>query len=147
MTGAATHATGSSDGERASSARTGPGERYWATILSMIDASLADPELSAHQVARAAGISARYVQHLCTRHGKTFAGLVRVRRLERAQARLSDHPDGSVNITTLAMDCGFPSATVFARLFRQRYGMTPSAWQRCAIETGQPPKRPEGRTS
>ncbi|MEP4078588.1 helix-turn-helix domain-containing protein [Haloferula sp.] len=57
-------------------------------------------------------------------------------RLQEAHRRLKDK-DGSVSITTVAMDCGFTHLGRFSKSYRQRFGETPSATRR-ATRGGNP---------
>jgi AraC family transcriptional regulator len=59
--------------------------------------------------------------------GETVSDFVKRIRLQRAASRLVDRPGDSV--TTVAMDCGFSSPSVFARAFKERYGVTASEWR------------------
>jgi len=59
--------------------------------------------------------------------GETVAGFTRRLRLEWAANRLLvNRPE---SITAIAMDCGFSSSQNFAKAFRQRFGMSPSAFR------------------
>ena len=59
--------------------------------------------------------------------GETVSDFVKRVRLERAAARLVDHPEESV--TEVAMATGFSSPSVFARSFKERFGVPASAWR------------------
>lgn len=59
--------------------------------------------------------------------GETVARFVLRVRLERAASLLVLHPRRSV--TEVAMDCGFSSPAVFARAFKQHFGMSASRWR------------------
>lgn len=49
-------------------------------------------------------------------------------RLERAARKLVLHP--GTRVTEIAMDCGFSSPAVFARAFRDRFGVSATTWRR-----------------
>ena len=51
---------------------------------------------------------------------------IRQQRLELARQRLID-PADQVSVTQIAFSCGFTQLGIFARLYRQRFGETPSA--------------------
>ena len=55
--------------------------------------------------------------------GETVAGFVKRVRLERAIVLLSS-PE-RLDLTTIAMRCGFGSSSTFSRAFRERYGTAP----------------------
>lgn len=59
--------------------------------------------------------------------GETVSDFVKRVRLQRAAARLVDHPEESV--TEVAMASGFSSPSVFARSFKERFGVSASAWR------------------
>ena len=60
--------------------------------------------------------------------GETLADYIRRARLERAAMRLTQHPKDTV--TDIALDCGFSSPSVFARMFRDWFGVSASDWRR-----------------
>lgn len=59
--------------------------------------------------------------------GESPADYVRRLRLEKAAVRLALEP--SAKVTGIALDCGFSTSALFCRLFRARFGMSPSAWR------------------
>ncbi|GHD65376.1 AraC family transcriptional regulator [Jeongeupia chitinilytica] len=59
--------------------------------------------------------------------GETLGDYLRRRRLEAAAATLAIHPDEPV--LNVALGVGFGSGEAFARAFKLRFGMTPSAWR------------------
>jgi AraC-like DNA-binding protein len=83
------------------------------------------PDLSIHAVATRYGVSTRYVQRLFEESGSTFTGYVIEQRLAAAHKTLRRAP-ANVPISTIAYDCGFTDVSHFNRLFRQRFGCTPS---------------------
>jgi len=60
--------------------------------------------------------------------GETPAGFVRRIRLAMAAGMLSKNPDRSV--TEIALECGFSGPSVFARQFKECYGVSAGAWRR-----------------
>jgi len=83
------------------------------------------PELSVHTIAAQYGVSARYVQRLFEESGSTFTGYLIEQRLAAAHKALRRAP-ANVPISTIAYDCGFTDVSHFNRMFRQRFGCTPS---------------------
>ena len=59
--------------------------------------------------------------------GETPADYVRRLRLEKAAGRLLADPFASV--TEIALGCGFSTSALFCRLFRARFGMSPTVWR------------------
>lgn len=65
--------------------------------------------------------------------GETVAEFIKRIRLQQAASRLFDHPEES--ITDVALAVGFSSASVFARSFKERFGVTASEWRRFGRKT------------
>jgi AraC family transcriptional regulator len=59
--------------------------------------------------------------------GEPVGQFVRRLRLERAARHLCDDPERPV--TTVALDAGFATSAAFAKAFRDRFGMSASAWR------------------
>lgn len=97
-----------------------------------IEKNLAAPDLSAQKIAAALRISPRYLRALMTADGETAPSLILRRRLEEAAKQLAsplwrDRPIGDI-----AFSWGFKSAAHFARVFRDRYGVSPREYRRRA---------------
>lgn len=87
-----------------------------------------DRELTLEEIARAAHFSPFHFHRIFRAvTGETVFGFLRRLRLERAANRLLSHP--GEEITTVAMECGFSSSQNFAKAFRARFGMSPSAFR------------------
>ncbi len=59
--------------------------------------------------------------------GETLTDFIRRVRLERAAAKLL--ADLEVPVTNVALDGGFSSPSVFARAFKERFGMSATTWR------------------
>lgn len=94
-------------------------------VLRFIDLNLEDPELSAERVAKACGVSVRYLHHLMRRDGKTYRAHVRSMRLERAMRLLMNPQFDRYSITEIAYRLGFKSGNHFSQAFRRRFASTP----------------------
>jgi len=68
--------------------------------------------------------------------GETVGEFLKRIRLQHAASRLFDHPEESV--TEVALAVGFSSSSVFARAFRERFGVTASQWRRRGRTTNPP---------
>ena len=99
---------------------------HLAAILDHITTQCDEPGLSMVAAAEAHNISPRYFQRLIAAAGTTFTGRVNELRLQRAFALLTEAHDRERRISDLAMDAGFSDISHFNRLFRSRFGDTPS---------------------
>jgi AraC family transcriptional regulator len=88
-----------------------------------------DRDLSLEEIAAAAAFS-RFHFHRIFKAvvGETVAAFTRRLRLEMAAGRLLGQP--RVDITTIAMECGFSSSQNFAKSFRQQFGTTPTSFRK-----------------
>lgn len=84
---------------------------------------LRDADLAPTAVARALGISVRYVHQVFNRDGLTLARFIRERRLDEVAAALRDG-DADLQLSALGTRLGFGSRDQLSRGFRQRFGST-----------------------
>ncbi|MGW2518891.1 helix-turn-helix domain-containing protein [Streptomyces sp. NPDC001617] len=91
-----------------------------------IDRHLHDPGLGAAQVAGVMGISVRHLGRIFESTGRSPARHIVERRLVRAHQELSGPGARETRIADVAYRWGFSSQAHFARLFRSRFGLTPS---------------------
>jgi AraC-like DNA-binding protein len=98
-----------------------------AAILSVIESRSSDPNLNAVTVAEMLGVTPRYVHLLLEETGKSFTHHVLERRLERTAALLRDPRWRHRKIADIAAEAGFTDLSYFNRVFRRRFGTTPSA--------------------
>lgn len=86
---------------------------------------LCEATLNPEQVAQACGISVRYLHSLYRDQGQTFSEWLREQRLQHAhQALLA--VGASHSIARIAQQWGFSDQAHFSRLYKRRYGCTPS---------------------
>lgn len=97
-------------------------------VLGMVEAQLADPGLRTLDLAAACGASVRTIQNLFAAMGTTPSAYILERRLARAAERLGAAHEAS--ITEIAFELGFNDSAYFARVFRQRFGVSPREWRR-----------------
>jgi AraC-like DNA-binding protein len=95
-------------------------------IRSDILQELDRDDLSIELIAARHGISARYVRKLFEDDGSSFSSFVLAERLAKAQRMLADRRYAHLNITQIAHESGFGDISYFNRVFRRRYGLTPS---------------------
>lgn len=92
-----------------------------------VDALFHQQDFSVGELGRRHGISARYVQMLFESEGTTFTEYLHERRLDFALRLLTDPMQAHRRIANIAFDAGFSDLSTFNRLFRRRYGDTPSS--------------------
>jgi AraC-like DNA-binding protein len=95
-------------------------------ILTAIAHRFTDPGFGVGDLARAVGVSRRYAQGLLEETGKSFTQHVVEHRGERAFTLLTDPRSRHLSITDIAYASGFGDVSHFNRMFRRRYGDTPS---------------------
>lgn len=95
-----------------------------AGLRRFIEEHIADPDLTAARLAREFGMArASLYRHFDNMGG--IAAYVRRLRLRRARELIERSAGQGLRLGTIAAEVGFASPTVFARAFRQAYGMTP----------------------
>jgi AraC-like DNA-binding protein len=95
-------------------------------ILDHIARHFASPDLSLSSAARSLGISPRYLQRLLEILGTSFTAHVTEIRLQRAFTLLTAPGKNESRVCDIAMQVGFSDISHFNRLFRSRFGTTPS---------------------
>lgn len=110
--------------------RTGRGTSTSAAHLlsakTYIAAHLGDPGLYADAVARAVGVTARHLNRAFAAEQTTVAQYIQARRLDRAKADLTAPNLVGLRVADIAFRWGFTSQAHFSRLFRARFGCSPS---------------------
>jgi AraC-like DNA-binding protein len=91
-----------------------------------IRAALARPDLSVRTIAERHNVTPRYVQTLFDESGSTFTQFVLEQRLAAAYRHLTDVARPGVPVSTIAYEAGFADLSNFNRVFRRRFGCTPS---------------------
>lgn len=92
---------------------------------------LTDPELSVAAIARRQGITPRYIQRLFEQEGLTFSEFLRDARLDLARKSLD--MANAATVSAIAFDAGFNDLSHFNRVFRQRFGATPTEIKAAAL--------------
>jgi len=99
-------------------------------VKAFIAGNLSRPDLSVAMIARRMGCSPRYVFRAFEQHGATPSDYLWGLRLERARIFLERKDGKAQSIADVAFSLGFSSTAHFSRVFRDRYGMTPSDCRR-----------------
>jgi AraC-like DNA-binding protein len=87
---------------------------------------LGDPDLCTDRVAHAVGVTARHLNRAFADEGTTVAQYIQARRLDAARVDLTAVSMRVDRIADIAGRWGFASQAHFTRLFRARFGCTPS---------------------
>lgn len=98
-------------------------------IQQFIRDNLADPDLSPDKIAYIFGISRRSLYTMFLDAGNTPAAFMLSARLVAAVAMFENRAWRNRSVTDVALECGFADMSHFSRVFRQRFGMSPSAWR------------------
>jgi AraC-like DNA-binding protein len=113
-------------------------DRRLQDVLTFIEIHISDPKLSIATVAKACGISHRYLLVLLQTHGTPFSKLIWEKRLKMASRWLASSQPGDVSVCEIAYRVGFKSAPHFSRMFKQVFKMSPSDYRssgaRCATK-------------
>ena len=96
--------------------------------LAIIETEFASA-LTAAQVAQQVGVSRRHLDALFARSGCTVSRAIWDCRLRRAAAQLRQPGGPPMAISELGYALGFQDPAHFARAFRKRFGVSPSAWR------------------
>jgi len=91
-----------------------------------IIANLSRGDLTIYSVARNAGLSPRNAQRMFERTGTTFTEFLLEQRLMLVRGQLLDPLNRWRKVSDLAHSAGFPDVSYFNRMFRRRFGATPS---------------------
>ncbi len=90
---------------------------------------LSDPELSPAMVARALGVSVRYLYLLFQAQDCSPSRWILQRRLDLAASLLADPRHRGRTITDVAFGVGFKDASHFSRAFKYLHGQSPRAFR------------------
>jgi AraC-like DNA-binding protein len=90
---------------------------------------LDQPGLTAVHIARDLGVSVRTLHRAFGGQGATFAGRLRVLRMERAAQLLAQRRLAGVSVAELGRRCGYADASHFAREFHKAWGEPPARWR------------------
>jgi AraC family transcriptional regulator, positive regulator of tynA and feaB len=98
-------------------------------IRSYIEKHLADHNLTPESIAEACNIKSRYLRKLYESEHESLTRYILRRRLEECARALSSDTYRDKNVTEIAFAYGFNSVTHFGRVFRERYGVTPTEYR------------------
>ena len=101
-----------------------------AAALRFMEQQAHRHDLDAAAIARGAGCSRTRLYEAFAAQGQTVMGVLRDMRLQRAQGLLAQGQ--RLNVGALAWRCGFADASGFSKLFRARFGLSPTEWHQRA---------------
>jgi AraC-like DNA-binding protein len=102
-------------------------------VLAEIARRFSEPAFDLDDIVGRLGLSRRYIQQLLEETGQSFTERLVERRLERAFAMLTDRRRLHLAIIDIALAAGFGDVSHFNRVFRRRFGDTPSGVRAAAI--------------
>lgn len=100
-------------------------------VLRFIELHFCDGGLTLAGVAKACGISTRYLSFLLELHGTTFSAMIWDKRLKAAAQWLRSPSSGGDYVSEIAYGVGFKSPAHFSRMFRRAFAMSPREY-RCS---------------
>ena len=101
-----------------------------AAALRFMEQQAHRHDLDAAAIAQGAGCSRTRLYEAFAAQGQTVMGVLRDMRLQRAQGLLAQGQ--RLNVGALAWRCGFADASGFSKLFRARFGLSPTEWHQRA---------------
>lgn len=100
-----------------------------AAALRFMEQQAHRPTLDVAAIAHAVGCSrSRLYEAFATQGGQTVMGTLREMRLQRARRNIEQST--RLHIGALSWRCGFTHASDFSKLFRARFGLSPTEWHR-----------------
>ncbi|WP_028220926.1 AraC family transcriptional regulator [Paraburkholderia oxyphila] len=96
--------------------------------LRVIEQHFCDPALEPSGVARAIGVSERYLQKIFSERRETVSATIRERRILEAKRLLARRAQLRLSVTQIAYAVGFSDPAWFSRAFRQATGVSPAQY-------------------
>lgn len=117
------------------------GVRLIEQVTSIIEAELANPELSLEWVSARVNFSPHYIRQIFKQHhGEAFSDYVIRRRMERAGMLLRT---SDMRVQDVALACGYQNQRYFASSFKKYAGQTPTEFKQTMEQRER--QRTEGR--
>jgi AraC-like DNA-binding protein len=98
-------------------------------VKQFIQSHLDDDELDAMAIARGVKLSSRYINELFQHQETSLMRHLTAKRLERSQQYLSNPLYSALSTTDIAFRCGFKNYSHFSRIFKTRYGCSPTDYR------------------
>ncbi|WP_213576487.1 helix-turn-helix domain-containing protein [Rhodococcus sp. USK13] len=110
-------------------------DHYFTAATAFIESHLDDPGLSIADVAYTLSLSQRHLGRIFAARETTVARHIQKLRLQRALRLLVSTEGHHITVAEVGRRCGFSSASHFSRVFRDRFGVTPSEARRgCFVD-------------
>ncbi|OBG26668.1 helix-turn-helix domain-containing protein [Mycobacterium sp. 852002-51057_SCH5723018] len=106
-----------------------------ARIMEYVQMHLREPDLDAARIAAEHHISERQLYRILAAEGISLGDWIRTRRLEGVRRDLA-LPFLKDPISAISRRWGFTDASSFARMFRTKFGVSPSEWRELARQAG-----------
>lgn len=101
-------------------------EAAYKKIMAFMEANLSNPELHTSYIASQCGISVRYLHSLFEDSPYTVSSWIREQRLLKCREVLRNPEAADLSIIEIALAWGFNDASHFTRLYKSRFGISPS---------------------
>ena len=109
-----------------------PNQQTLLRTNSFIESKLSDPGLDRNMVAAWVGLSLRRLNEIYQKEGTSISRAIRESRLERIAQDLVDPRMQKHSISQIAFAWGMNNFQSFSRVFRKRYGQSPSDYRKNA---------------
>jgi len=111
--------------EHISTFRSQDDAAFVSRVCTFIDENYDDPELGADSIARAFGISRSQLYSLFQQNcARSIGEIIRQVRMEHAHDLLTN---SEMNVSDIAMSCGYSSVNTFCRAFKKHFSIPPNA--------------------
>ena len=101
-------------------------EGFYRAARRLIDRLCTNADLTPERVAVRLGCSRASLYRMFARHGESIAATIWSARIERARRMLVSAENAGLLVSDIAQHCGFRELPTFTRMFKRRFGMTPS---------------------
>lgn len=102
------------------------GTSVFDRAMTFVASRLSDPDLDARQIADHCHVSTSYLHKLFARRSLSVAGYVREMRLQGCRDALRDEGLAQRSVIEIASHWGFSDPSHFGRVYRKRFGLSPS---------------------
>jgi AraC-like DNA-binding protein len=106
---------------------------HLARIEACVRGRLGDSALDSEAIARACGISTRYLHELFRDAQTTLGGWIREQRLQACREDLGD-PASNRSVAEIAYRWGFSGQAQFSRAFKSQFGLPPREYREQALK-------------